>query len=599
MRYSFLFYLLLAGIMITWPACDPDEDDATCTPNIPELDFSDGNCSPTLYQFDDLLGFPDNGGLTFSSSCSSASDHAQVIKLNLPPTAGDFFTLHVYNATYGYANIEVFGSLDCGVTSDPLSTCLSTSDVAKTFNVNGLSAYDDIFVRIDVSSSGPNDPFKEYMPVADEYIAVAAYVANPESLTSAQYTGYDPEFEMSTLFFSCDGSSSQRVILGSCDPDADVRGWREEVGLTESESYSGAGGSVTAADVPPGMDPNTTGTALVRRRPRQNTNDFFAEEDFILTVPAPGGPGLVDAQDLDPNFGPALECLEFNLGASSTSNRDENIIVTMIDGGADISGDRIDIWMNHVNRSIDEPYISPGSLGYDFIFASPNPIDEFGHGTTTAGAMIGNYEGNSPLTVIHNKIFSVQSGLGEPYGTYFGAVVATQIAGNIQSDFINMSFGLSPEDEPQALRCAVEYAISQGATIITSAGNDMLNVDSAPQWPAAFSITNFPRLVSVTSYNYPDGGFPELDPILSDFSNFGLSSTNLAAYLTAKTPAYNGTIGEFTYLAGTSISAPLFTSAAATEFSAGVAPEVLITNLPFSIDLASGVQNGAYLPVCE
>jgi hypothetical protein len=402
---------------------------------------------------------------------------------------------------------------------------------------------------------------------------------------------------MSTLFFSCDGTTTQRVILGSCNPDADVRGWREEVGLTESESYNGAGGSVTAADVPPGMDPNTTGTALVRRRPRQNTDDFFAEADFILTVPAPGNSGLIDAQDLAPNFGSTLECLNFELGEPSTENRSENLVVTMIDGGADLSGDRPEIWANHLNRSIDEAYVSMGTLGYDFIFGSTTPFDEFGHGTTTAGALIGNYRGEQPLTVIHNKIFSIQPGFG-PFGTYFGAVVATQVAGNIQSDFISMSFGLSPEDEPQALRCAVEYAISQGATIVTSAGNDALNVNFAPQWPAAFSTIYFPNLVSVTSYNYPAGGFPEQDPVLSDFSNFGLTSTNLAAYLTAKTPAYNGTISEFAYLAGTSISAPLFTAAAASQFS-GTPPAALIGGLPFSVDLAVGVQNGAYLPVCE
>lgn len=599
MRYSLLCYLLLAGVMITWPACNPDEDDSICLLPIPTLDFSDGNCSPGLYQFDDLLGFPDNGGLAFRSSCTSASDHAQIIQLLLPPTAGDNVTIHVYNATYGYANIEIFGSTDCGESADLLSGCFSTKNVAETFTVNGLSAYDEIFVRIDVSSSGPGDPFKEYLPEADEYIAIAAYGTNPTPLTSAQYTGYDLQYEMSTLFFSCDGSSTQRVILGSCNPDADVRGWREEVGLSESESYEGSGGVVTAADVPPGMDPNTTGTAMVRRRPRQNTEDFFAEPDFILTIPIPGSAGLLDAQDYDPNFGAALECLPFNLGKASTADRDENIVVTMIDGGADVSGDRLNIWNNHINRSIDKPFVALGSLGYDFIFASNDPVDEFGHGTTTAGAMIGNYRGGSPLTVIHNKIFSIQSGLGVPYGTYFGAVVATQVAGNIQSDFINMSFGLSPEEEPQALRCAVEYAIAQGATIITSAGNDALNVDAAPQWPAAFSIVYFPQLVSVTSYNYPPGGFPELDPTLSGFSNFGLSSTNLAAYLTAKTPAFNGGVGEFTYLAGTSISAPLLTSAVATEFSDGTPPVALIGGLPFSINLAFGVQNGAYLPVCE
>ncbi len=597
MRYSLFFYLLLAGTILTWSACD-DEDDTACELNIPELAYSDGNCSPELYEYTDLLGFPGNDGLVFTSGCASATDHAQIIRLNLAPTAGDEVTIHVYNATYGYANIEVFGSIDCGVSADALGSCFSTNAVADKFTVGGLNAYAEIFVRIDVSASGPNDTFKEYMPVADEYIAIAAYGNEPQSVASSEYAGYNPEFQLNRLDFSCDGSTTQRVILGSCNPDADVRSWLAEVGLNESETYAGAGGVVTAADVPPGMDPNTTGTALKRRRPTQDTDDYYAEEDFILTIPAPGEPGLIDAQDLDPNFGEALDCLTFEPGGASSASRENNIVVTMIDGGADMSGGNSSIWERHINLSIDQPYARLGFLGYDFIYGNDMPFDEFGHGTTTAGALIGNYSGEQSLTVIHNKIFSVQPGYGT-YGTYFGAVVATQIAGNINSDVINMSFGLSPEEEPQALRCAVEYAISQGAVIITSAGNDTLNTNLAPQWPAAFSTLYAPQLVSVTSYNYPPGGFPELDPVRSSFANFGLFTTNLAAYLTAKTPTYGGSVDDFSYLTGTSISAPLFAAAVCQSLTEGVFVGDLISSLPSSGALTSEVQNGTYLPVCE
>lgn len=597
MRYPLFFFLLCCGLLFF--SCVPPKTAPTCDPGVPTLGYSDGSCTPKLFTLKDLKGFPDNGKLQLAPTCKGGSDHARILHLEVPANAGDEVTLHLYNASWAYVSLTVYGSNDCGATAAPLNDCFSTRDVATTLTVSGLGKYKTILVRIDYSAVPGQQPYQPYRPARGEYISVAAYGKSPRPAATIAYNGYDPESKLEKLDVACDGRSFQRVVLVSCDPGADVDAWRREVGLAASEAYAGKGGAIVAAEVPPGMDPNTTGPALARRRPRQNTEDFSAEADYILTLPMPGRKGLAEAKDLDPDFNAVRQCLTFQPGLPSAEDRADNIVVTMIDGGFELGGERRKLVDRHLNRCLDAPYAPRKRAGYDFVRASADPEDEFGHGTTTGGALIGNYAGKRPLTVIHSKIFGYDKGFGT-FGTYFGAVVATQVAGDIRSDFINMSFGLSPEKEPFALQCAIKYAISQGATIITSAGNDRINVDKGrPQWPAAFSAAYFPRLLSVTSWNYPRGGFPKAPPVRSVFANYGLSTTNLAAYLTARTPEYKGASGAFTYLAGTSISAPLFTAAAATQWSRGQQPGDLVASLPSSKDLSGAVQQGAYLPVCR
>lgn len=600
MRFSNLFLLLLAGIILGWAGCDDEDGLDGCLFTLPTLDYSDGSCEPNLFIFDNLLGTPTNDGVLLTPSCLNANEHGQVIELAVPLSADNDAILHVYNATYGYAYVELFGSTDCGVTGTSLTGCISTTDVASAIPVSGLSGFDNYFIRIDVAESGPSEPFEEYIPEGDQFIAVAVYDEAPEPGGEVSYRGYNPESQLDRLDISCNGGSTQRVILGSCSPNADVDSWRQEVGLPLSESYSGNGGIITAADVPPGLDPNTTGTALTKRRPKQNTDDYFAEEDFIIRVPVPNGPGLLDAQDFAPNLNDLLECLIFEPGLRSTEKRDDQLVVTMIDGGVDVTGEREGFFYRHLNLSIDQPYAEFSQLGHDFIRGGNFPNDEFGHGTATSGALVGNYDGDRPLTVIHNKIFGFDPVEGV-FGTYFGTVVAVQVAGNINSDVINMSLGLSPDEEPQALRCAIAYAVSQGATIVASAGNDMENIDAVPQWPAAFSSSFFPQVVAVASYNYLPGGFADgEDPVRSEFSNFGPGIVNVAAYLTAKTPRFEGTgSDDFNYLAGTSISAPLISSALASEITSGGNAESLLASFPSSSLMMAEVMNGWFLPVCE
>lgn len=603
MRYSLFCYLLLAGTLLTWSACDDDtiiiDPPTECFEELPFLALSDGDCSPTVYRFTDLNDFPDNAGLELPPECPSANDHGQILQVEVP--ASGVLDVHVYNGTYGYANVTVYSANACDQDIAAINGCFSTTDVASKFTVDGLNGFENAYVRIDISASGPGEPFAEYNADADEFIGIAVWEEEPQIVTRVSYRGYEEESQLETLSVSCDGSGTQRVILGSCNPNADIQQWREDAGLNRSEGYSGDGGTLEAADVPPGLDPNTTVDALAKRRPRQNTGDYYTESDFIIRVPVPNSPGLFDANDFNPQQPGELfnDCLSFDLGTGSTDNPDDQIVVTMIDSGVDnVDAENRGYWNNHLNRSVDKRYTPVNSLGYDFVFGGANPSDDMGHGTNTAGALIGDYDGQFPLTVIHNKIFSIDEVLGV-YGTYFGAVVATNVAVDAGSDIINASWGASPDNEPQALRCAVAYAENNGTIIVTSSGNDGVNIEMTPQWPAAFSA-DFTNVVTVGSWMYPDG--IGSDPSRPDFSNFGPTLVSVSAYLTARTPRYSsfGDLpGGFNFLVGTSISTPLVSGVLAEEFNPfnGTFPGFQ-GRFNMSGSLMSAYEGGNYLPVC-
>ncbi|MEL7161024.1 MAG: S8/S53 family peptidase, partial [Bacteroidota bacterium] len=235
---------------------------------------------------------------------------------------------------------------------------------------------------------------------------------------------------------------------------------------------------------------------------------------------------------------------------------------------------------------------------FDFFEGDFNPDDVLGHGTTTAGALIGNYRGESSLTVIHHKIFGPD---GE--ATYFGALVAIYSAAEV-SNIINCSWGYVDPVIPRAMECAIGYAVSQGAFVIASAGNDQANITFGfePQWPATFSEAFEGQVYAVASYQLADfGRDPDLDnPILSPaFSNFGQEfsvTVPVAAYLTAATPQFMGVDNAF--LAGTSISAPLITGALATSIINFGDEGDFLARLRSTDNFNNNVLGNRFLPVC-
>jgi subtilisin family serine protease len=282
--------------------------------------------------------------------------------------------------------------------------------------------------------------------------------------------------------------------------------------------------------------------------PLNNTGqDYPASGRFN---PPPGTPG----SDIN-----APEAWDIHTGSS-------NIIVAVLDTGVDYNHRDLqnNIWVNEAelngipgvdddnNGYIDDIY------GYDFINGDPEPLDDYGHGTHCAGIIAA--KGNNGLDIAgvcwNCRIMALKFLDSSGSGTIEDAVKAFYYAVQNGADIISNSwggFGYS-----QALEDAINYAHSQGVTIIASAGNDDLDF---PFYPAYYD-----NVISVAATNSNDEK--------ATFSNYG-SWVDIAApgvdilSLRAAGTSLGSIYDDYTTVAsGTSMSCPHVAGACALLLSA-------------------------------
>jgi hypothetical protein len=604
MKHQFLLLLCLLGAVLLWPGCvDGDTTNPTCELNTPIVAMT-GGCARQELVLTGLMK-AQAGSLPniISDQCSFDPATRRIVKIE-PSSDGQFY-LHLYIGIPATVTFQVFGG-DCEEIIAPITECISTEAVAFSQEVITGGDFPDIYVILDYKIFS-RPLYANYVMGARDYIAVGALDELPQNPVLKYHESDNGPRRLHT---SCSGST-QRVIIGSCNPQADVAGWAMELGLPISETYSGDGGTYYALELEDGLSPNsvggdgpggTTNPSTPIRRPKQDSLDLFIEEDFLIEAASPGN-GLFNPFTYD-NFAKTIQqtgdCLLYRPGRASVDKPDGNVIVAMIDGGVE-DGIWNEEWNRHLYQEPFElPFQSSGSLGYDFIRDDAMPNDEAGHGTATASTVIGGYTGEFPLAMVHYKIFGEQN-----LATYFGAVVATNTAVDLGANIINMSWGIPQEKQPIALTCAIDRAMAAGLVVVTTAGNESRDISAAPQWPANYSsLPKYDRLVTVASYWYPSGEVND-SPRKIDYSNFA-RFVDIAAYLTSLSLAYGATDpaadGAFAFIAGTSISAPLVTRSIAfyarpnqTNFAAWQREQIQQSN-PL---LTNGhTEGGNYLPIC-
>jgi subtilisin family serine protease len=242
-----------------------------------------------------------------------------------------------------------------------------------------------------------------------------------------------------------------------------------------------------------------------------------------------------------------------------------DVVIALIDTGVDSSHEDLQnvLWTNTgeiPGNGIDDDhngYIDDVN-GWNF-YNNNNKIyvssTDDSHGTHAAGTIAATADNGVGIAGIvqsdHVKIMVLKAlGGSDGTGTTASIIQAIQYAQANGASICNLSLGSSSLD-----RALYQTMANSSMLFVVAAGNDGVNADRTPCYPACFSLDN---IISVANLSYTG--------TLHETSNYGASSVDLAApgtYILSTTPN-----NRYSYMTGTSMAAPMVTAAAAMVYSA-------------------------------
>ncbi|HNI44511.1 MAG TPA: S8 family serine peptidase, partial [Chitinophagales bacterium] len=322
----------------------------------------------------------------------------------------------------------------------------------------------------------------------------------------------------------------------------------------------------------------------------------FAEPNYRYDMATtPNDPGFAQQWSL---FHPTNK--HINAPDAWTMNHDCNdVVVGVIDSGIDWRhADLVDnIWQNMGEDADGDGHVlelvagvwqfDPGDInnidndnngykddfiGWDFVNNDNNPMDDNGHGTGMAGvigAKANNAQGISGLcwTV---KMMALKYLDSDGGGYTANATDAVRYATAMNATMTNNSWG--GEGSSVALQNAIQDAATHNQLFVTSSGNNSVNIDTNPFYPANYPINN---IVCV--------GASGVSGNLASFSSFGYNNVDLLA---PGVDIYTTKPGNtYTSLNGTSLATALVTGVAALSYCNHPSYTDLKTHLLSSVDV--------------
>jgi len=248
------------------------------------------------------------------------------------------------------------------------------------------------------------------------------------------------------------------------------------------------------------------------------------------------------------------------------STGSSNVVVADIDSGINYNHPdlKANVWVNpgeipgngiddDDNGYIDDVY------GIDTINGDSDPMDDYGHGTFTAGiiAAVSNNSKGVAGVCWHCKVMGIKALDSVGIGTDAAIIEAINYIidmkehHNIDIVAINASFGGYGSDS--ILKDAIEAAGNAGIVYVGASGNESNDNDSNPLYPASYNLTN---IISVAASDNSDK--------LASFSNYGRSSVQLMAPgVNILSTYYDSSGDQYVSTDGTSASSPFVAGAVA------------------------------------
>lgn len=283
----------------------------------------------------------------------------------------------------------------------------------------------------------------------------------------------------------------------------------------------------------------------------------FAEPDYILRAArAPNDPRYLDGTLWGlHNTGLDGGRKGADLGAEQgwdILNSASNVVVAVVDSGIRYTHEDLkdNLWVN--SREIpdngvddDDNGIVDDVHGMNAVEETGDPWDEDGHGTHVAG-IIGAAGDNGKGTVgvaWKVQIMACKFMDASGAGTTSDAVRAIDYARRNGADIINASWG--GESFSLFLQAAIRRARDAGVVVVAAAGNEALDLEEAPFYPASLQLSN---VVTVAATTRGD--------LLADYSNFGVRTVTVAAPGSDILSTWNSSDRAYMVESGTSMAAP-------------------------------------------
>lgn len=207
-----------------------------------------------------------------------------------------------------------------------------------------------------------------------------------------------------------------------------------------------------------------------------------------------------------------------NVEEAWKKTKGKGVNIAIIDTGVDMEH-------NEIKDSI--------KLGINMIDKTPNYNDDNGHGTATAGLIVGKNIGVAPESNLYVAKVLNSDGLGSIVNIMDGITFAI----NLGVDVLSLSLG-TQNDISNALINKIIDAEAGGITVVCATGNNGVNFVNRP--------SNLPNVIGV-------GGLDESGK-MADFSNYG-EGLDVLAPSTNILSSYKD--GQYAELSGTSMASPL------------------------------------------